>query len=42
MVSIPGYSIIEELYNGSRTQVYRAVRDDQNICSYQTTEKYSS
>ncbi|MEM7712307.1 MAG: protein kinase [Cyanobacteria bacterium P01_A01_bin.68] len=29
MVSIPGYSVSEELYNGSRTQVYRAVRDDQ-------------
>jgi len=28
MVSIPGYSVSEELYNGSRTLVYRAIRDD--------------
>ncbi len=27
-VSILGYSILEELYNGSRTLVYRAVRED--------------
>jgi predicted ATPase/signal transduction histidine kinase len=27
LVKIPGYSISEELYNGSRTQVYRAVRE---------------
>jgi PAS domain S-box-containing protein len=26
-ISIPGYSIKEELYNGSRTLVYRAIRD---------------
>ncbi|MDY6897381.1 MAG: AAA family ATPase [Cyanobacteriota bacterium] len=28
MVSIPGYSIKEQLYNGSRTLVYRAVREN--------------
>ncbi|MBE9214747.1 AAA family ATPase [Plectonema cf. radiosum LEGE 06105] len=28
MISITGYSIKEELYNGSRTSVYRAVRED--------------
>ncbi len=28
MINIPGYQILEELYNGSRTLVYRAVRDD--------------
>ncbi|MEO0840612.1 MAG: AAA family ATPase [Cyanobacteria bacterium J06643_5] len=27
MVSIPGYEVNEQLYNGSRTLVYRAVRD---------------
>lgn len=27
MVSIPGYYIKEQLYNGSRTLVYRAVRE---------------
>ncbi|MBC6431117.1 AAA family ATPase [Nostoc sp. HG1] len=28
LVNIPGYRIIEELYNGSRTIVYRGYRDD--------------
>ncbi|MEM7555586.1 MAG: AAA family ATPase, partial [Cyanobacteria bacterium P01_A01_bin.84] len=28
MLSIPGYQIFEELYNGSRTLVYRGVRKD--------------
>ncbi|WP_235595872.1 trifunctional serine/threonine-protein kinase/ATP-binding protein/sensor histidine kinase [Mastigocoleus testarum] len=28
MVKISGYHVIEELYNGSRTMVYRAVRED--------------
>ena len=28
MVSIPGYDILEQLYNGSRTLVYRGIRDD--------------
>lgn len=27
MLSVPGYAISEELYNGSRTLVYRAVRE---------------
>lgn len=27
LVSIPGYRVSEELYNGSRTVVYRAVRE---------------
>ncbi|WP_096582724.1 AAA family ATPase [Tolypothrix tenuis] len=30
-VSIPGYRIREELYNGSRTIVYRAVRDSDSL-----------
>ncbi len=28
MVSISGYQILEQLYNGSRTLVYRAIRED--------------
>ncbi|WP_427156956.1 AAA family ATPase [Aliinostoc sp. HNIBRCY26] len=31
LVSIPGYRISEELYNGSRTLVYRAVRDSESL-----------
>ncbi|BAY10557.1 trifunctional serine/threonine-protein kinase/ATP-binding protein/sensor histidine kinase [Calothrix sp. NIES-2098] len=31
LVSIPGYRIIEELYNGSRTLVYRAVRETDSL-----------
>jgi len=31
LVSIPGYRIIEELYNGSRTLVYRAVREKDSL-----------
>ncbi|BBD62820.1 serine/threonine protein kinase with two-component sensor domain (plasmid) [Nostoc sp. HK-01] len=31
VVSIPGYHIIEEVYNGSRTQVYRAVRETDSL-----------
>ncbi|BAZ02466.1 serine/threonine protein kinase with two-component sensor domain [Tolypothrix tenuis PCC 7101] len=31
LVSIPGYRIREELYNGSRTIVYRAVRDSDSL-----------
>ncbi|BAY92895.1 MULTISPECIES: ATP-binding sensor histidine kinase [unclassified Tolypothrix] len=31
LVSIPGYRIIEELYNGSRTIVYRAVRETDSV-----------
>ncbi|MBD2494251.1 ATP-binding sensor histidine kinase [Nostoc sp. FACHB-280] len=31
LVKIPGYSISEELYNGSRTQVYRAVRERDSL-----------
>jgi len=27
LVSSPGYQVTEELYNGSRTVVYRAVRE---------------
>ncbi|MEA5550763.1 ATP-binding sensor histidine kinase [Anabaena cylindrica UHCC 0172] len=30
-VSIPGYQISEELYNGSRTMVYRAVRETDSL-----------
>ena len=29
MFSIPGYTVTEELYNGSRTLVYRGIRDDE-------------
>ncbi len=29
MFSIPGYTVTEELYNGSKTLVYRAIRDDE-------------
>ncbi|WP_199315653.1 MULTISPECIES: hypothetical protein [Oscillatoriales] len=31
LVSIPGYSIREQLYNGSRTLVYRAVRERDSL-----------
>ncbi|AFY44037.1 ATP-binding sensor histidine kinase [Nostoc sp. PCC 7107] len=31
LVSIPGYRITEELYNGSRTLVYRAVRESDSL-----------
>ncbi|WP_208343332.1 ATP-binding protein, partial [Aetokthonos hydrillicola] len=31
LVSIPGYGIIEELYNGFRTLVYRAVRESDSV-----------
>ncbi|BAZ00416.1 two-component hybrid sensor and regulator [Tolypothrix tenuis PCC 7101] len=31
LVSIPGYRINEELYNGSRTIVYRAVRESDSV-----------
>ncbi|MBD2207223.1 AAA family ATPase [Calothrix sp. FACHB-1219] len=31
LVSIPGYRISEELYNGSRTIVYRAVRESDSV-----------
>ncbi|BAY92896.1 MULTISPECIES: trifunctional serine/threonine-protein kinase/ATP-binding protein/sensor histidine kinase [unclassified Tolypothrix] len=31
LVSIPGYRISEELYNGSRTIVYRAVRESDSL-----------
>jgi len=31
LVSIPGYRIIEELYSGSRTVVYRAVRENDSL-----------
>ncbi|BAY92901.1 MULTISPECIES: trifunctional serine/threonine-protein kinase/ATP-binding protein/sensor histidine kinase [unclassified Tolypothrix] len=31
LVSIPGYRISEELYNGSRTLVYRAVRETDSV-----------
>ncbi|MBE9207658.1 AAA family ATPase [Nostoc sp. LEGE 06077] len=31
LVSIPGYHIREELYNGSRTLVYRAVRESDSV-----------
>ncbi|WP_413201282.1 hypothetical protein, partial [Nostoc piscinale] len=31
LVSIPGYRISEELYNGSRTLVYRAVRESDSV-----------
>ncbi|BAY92905.1 ATPase, histidine kinase-, DNA gyrase B-, and HSP90-like domain protein [Tolypothrix sp. PCC 7601] len=31
LVNIPGYRISEELYNGSRTLVYRAVRDSDSL-----------
>ncbi|MBD2302958.1 ATP-binding sensor histidine kinase [Nostoc sp. FACHB-190] len=31
LVSIPGYRISEELYNGSRTLVYRAVRESDSL-----------
>ncbi|MBD2302957.1 ATP-binding sensor histidine kinase [Nostoc sp. FACHB-190] len=31
LVSIPGYNLAEELYNGSRTLVYRAVREIDSV-----------
>ncbi|AUS99517.1 histidine kinase [Nostoc sp. CENA543] len=31
LVSIPGYRISEEIYNGSRTLVYRAVRESDSV-----------
>lgn len=31
LVKIPGYRVTEEIYNGSRTQVYRAYRETDSL-----------